>query len=202
MTKLRNILVTLSVASALILTGCYSNNCPLENVVLCNYKFLDAAGNPIQYTGSLTVSTLMPGYKTVYIYRKLGNVTVTKDRQDSTYIEQGYTETIAQHRNDTILLNNKSGASSISIPMSYFNGADTLVFAYSNISLRDTIKIQHDSYPHVELPECGTYRYHTLKSVAATDASIDHIEIANPYVNYEGQTNINIYFNGIVGGEE
>ena len=82
--------------------------------------------------------------------------------------------------------------------MSYFRDADTLVFSYGGILLKDTIKIQHDSYPHVELPECGTYRYHTLKSITATDAAIDHIEISNPFVNYEGKENIKIFFNGIV----
>jgi hypothetical protein len=62
----------------------------------------------------------------------------------------------------------------------------------------DTIKIEHISYPYVELPECGTYRYHTLKTITATDAAIDRIEIGNPQVNYEGEENIKIYFNGVV----
>ena len=51
----------------LMLAGCYSNNCPLENTVTCNYGFYDAAGTPITYVDTITVTTLKPGYKTVRI---------------------------------------------------------------------------------------------------------------------------------------
>lgn len=182
----------------LMLAGCYSNNCPLENTVTCNYGFYDSEGTAITYGDTITVTTLMPGYKTVYTYRKLGNVTVTKDYQDSALIHQGYTETVAMQRNDTILLNKQYDASSMKVPMSYFHDTDTLILSYRKISLKDTIKIRHSSYPHVELPECGTYRFHTLESVMATDAAIDHIEISDPKVNYDGAINVKIYFNGVV----
>ena len=183
---------------AILMFGCYSNNCPLNNIVTCNYYFYDVEGTPITYGDTITVTTLMPGHKTVYTYRKLGNPTVTRDYRDTILINQGYTESVSQQRNDTILINRLVGASSMEVPMSYFRDVDTLVFSYGGILLKDTIKIQHDSYPHVELPECGTYRYHTLKSITATDAAIDHIEISNPFVNYEGKENIKIFFNGIV----
>lgn len=181
----------------MLLAACYSNNCPLENTVTCNYAFYDSEGNAISYGDTITVTTLKPGYKTVYIYRKLGNLTVTKEERDEALIEQGYTETVTQQRRDTVLINQKYGASSIKVPMSYFHEEDTLVIAYKSISLRDTIKIRHSSFPHVELPECGTYRFHSLRNITATDAAIDHIEISNPTVNYDGNTNVKIYFNGV-----
>ena len=184
--------------AVMLLMGCYSNNCPLENTVTCNYGFYDSQGTAVTYADTITVTTLMPGYKTVYTYRKLGNPTVTKEEQDSALIHQGYTETISEQRNDTILVNKLANASSMKIPMSYFHDEDTLVFTYRRISLKDTIKIHHTSYPHVELPECGTYRFHTLQSITHTDAAIDHIEISEPKVNYDGATNIKIYFNGVV----
>lgn len=184
--------------ATMLLTGCYSNNCPLENTVTCNYGFYDAEGTEIVYGDTITVTTLKPGYKTVYTYRKLGNATVTKEVQDTALVHQGYTETQSQQRKDTVLLNNQYGKSSLKIPMSYFHECDTLVFAYKQILLKDTIKVEHSSFPHVELPECGTHRFHTLKAVSATDAAIDHVEISNPSVNYEGNINIKIYFNGVV----
>jgi len=187
-----------AVLTMLMLAGCYSNNCPLENTVTCNYGFYDAAGTPITYVDTITVTTLKPGYKTVYIYRKLGNVTVTKDYPDSTLTAQGYSETAVRQRKDTILRNKQYDISTLKVPMSFYHNADTLVFAYGRISLRDTLVIQHDSYPYVELPECGTYRFHTLKSITATDAAIDHVEIIQPKVNYDGETNVKIYFNGVV----
>lgn len=181
-----------------LLTGCYSNNCPLENNVTCNYGFYDAEGTPSVYNDTITVTTLLPGHKTVYTYRKLGSQTVIKDYQDKALVNLGYTETISQQRRDTILLNKIHSAAEMKLPMSFFNTCDTLILSYRRISLKDTIKIEHTSYPYVELPECGTYRYHTLKAVTATDAAIDRIEIGNPQVNYEGEENIKIYFNGVV----
>ena len=184
--------------AALLLVGCYSNNCPLENTVTCNYGFYDAEGTAISYIDTITVKTLMPGYKTVYTYRKLGNKTVTKDAPDTALVNQGYTETTSQQRKDTILLNQLLGASSMKVPMSYYHEEDTLILSYNMISRKDTIKIRHSSYPNVELPECGTYRFHHLLGITATDAAIDRIEICEPTVNYDGNTNVKIYFNGVV----
>lgn len=196
--NLNRTLACLCTLLAVLFVGCYSNNCPLNNTVTCNYSFYDAEGNAIIYTDTITVTTLKPGYKTVYVYRKLGEPTLTKDYQDTALVNQGYTETKLSQRNDTILLNRAYDQSKISIPMSYFNNVDTLVFSYGQISLKDTIKIYHESYPHVELPECGTYRFHSLQSINASDAAIDHIEISNPKVGYEGNENVKIYFNGVV----
>lgn len=185
-------------SAALLVAGCYSNNCPLETTVTCNYYFYDSEGTAVTYTDTITVSTLKPGYKTVYVYRKLGSNTVTKDYQDTALVDQGYTETAVRQRNDTILLNQQYNASSISLPMSYFNPVDTLIFSYGRISLKDTIYVHHDSYPYVDLPECGTHRFHTLTAVTATDAAIDHLEMGEPKVNYDGNENVRIYFNGVV----
>lgn len=192
------ILLFLCALVSVLFVGCYSNNCPLNNIVTCNYSFYDAEGNAIIYTDTITVTTLKPGYKTVYVYRKLGEPTVTKNYQDIELVNQGYTETKMSQRNDTVLLNRAYDQSNISIPMSYFNNVDTLVFSYGQIALKDTIKIYHASYPHVELPECGTYRFHTLRNIEASDAAIDHIEISNPQVGYEGNENVKIYFNGVI----
>ena len=189
--------ILVCIGALVLLVGCYSNNCPLNNTVTCNYSFYDAEGNEIVYTDYITVTTLKPGFKKVYVYSKYGETTQTKDYRDTVLVNQGYRETIREQRNDTVLLNKVLNASKISIPMSYFNSVDTLVFSYGQISLKDTIRIFHDSYPHVELPECGTYRFHTLKSVEASDAAIDHIEISNAKVGYEGHENVKIYFNGV-----
>ncbi len=190
-------LIALCSAIAVVLTSCSSNNCPLENTVLCNYYFYDMDGTPITYTQPITITTLMPGTQTWYVYRKLGYTTATLDHRDSTYINDGYSETLDVTRRDTILVNQSSTRSFVQVPMSYFNPADTLVFKYTNISRNDTIVVSHRSYAHVELPECGTHYFHQLTGISATDAAIDHIEISNPLVNYEGKENVKIYFNGV-----
>ena len=183
--------------TAAIMVACSSNNCPLENFVACNYGFYDEEGKAVTILDTITVKTLLPGNKTVYTYRKLGAMTVTKEVVDSSLINAGYTMKPEVVRRDTILLNRLSKASTFKLPMSYFNGEDTLVISYSSIALPDTIKITHDSYPYVELPECGSYRFHYITNVQTTDRHIDHIEISNPKVNYDGNENIKIYLNGI-----
>lgn len=183
-------------ATAAIMAACSSNNCPLENFVACNYGFYDQEGKSVTILDTVTVKTLLPGYKTVYTYRRLGYMTVTKERIDSSMIKAGYTMKPEVVRRDTILLNRLTKASTFKLPMSYFNAEDTLVISYSSIALADTIKVTHDSYPYVELPECGSYRFHYLRNVQSTDRHIDHVEISNPKVNYDGNENIKIYLNG------
>lgn len=176
--------------------ACSSNNCPLDNYVACNYYFYDSNGTPVTLLDTITVKTLRPGYKTVYIYRKFGAKQITLDTPNESLREQGYKETVTEQRRDTILINKLSKASSFQVPMSFFSSNDTLVISYSSIALPDTIKVTHDSYPHVELPECGSYRFHYLRNITSTDRNIDSISISNPQVNYEGNENVKIYLNG------
>ncbi len=182
----------------LVAWSCSSSNCPLESKVTCNYAFYDSEGNAVTYADPITVTTLLPGTKTVYVYRKLGYITETLDHRDESLIEDGYTESVSEVRRDTVLINRLSSAALLKVPMSYYNATDTLVFAYESLSARDTIYIHHDSYPYVELPECGTHRFHRLKDIRCSNtAAIDHVEIVNKTVNYEGKENVKIYFNGV-----
>ena len=186
------------IISLLLLSGCSASNCPLENTVTCNYGFYDSEGTAVTYNDTITVSTLLPGTKTVYIYRRLGYTTVTLDKQDSSYIKNGYNQSTAVVRRDTILLNRISGASTMSVPMKYFSDNDTIILSYASISNKDTLYVSHDSYSYVELPECGTQRFHTLTGLRSTYNGISGIEIVNPKVNYDGKENVKIYFNGTV----
>ena len=186
------------ILSVLLLSGCSASNCPLENTVTCNYGFYDSEGTAVTYNDTITVSTLLPGTKTVYIYRRLGYTTVTLDKQDSSYIKNGYNQSTAVVRRDTILLNRISGASTMSVPMKYFSDNDTIILSYASISNKDTLYVSHDSYSYVELPECGTQRFHTLTGLRSTYSGISGIEIVNPKVNYDGKENVKIYFNGTV----
>lgn len=199
MHKLRTVTLTLIIGFSVIsmlLAGCSSNNCPLESTVLCNFHFYDSEGTAISYGDTITVTTLLPGYKTVYIYRKFGMPTLTLDHPDQQLTESGYTMSQMETRKDSVLVNKLAGQSSMQVPLSYFNATDTLIVNYASISRNDTIYIGHNGYPYVDLPECGTHVFHKLSSISSTDAAIDHIEINKPDVNYEGNENIRIFFNG------
>ena len=190
------------ISSFFIFFSCSSNNCPLESTVTCNYGFYDTNGTPVSYNDTLTITTLLAGTKTQYTYQLFGHRTITSDVRIDSLLEQGYTETISEVRRDTILGNKLYGLATMKVPMGYFNTCDTIIIRYASISNRDTLYIQHVGYSNVDLPECGTHRFHTLTGIRATDAGIDHVEIANPTVNYTGNENIRIYFNGIAEEEE
>ncbi len=98
---------------------------------------------------------------------------------------------------DSIIINQLSGASSLKIPMSYFHTTDTLIMSYASLVRNDTVIVSHESYAHVDLPECGTKYFHRLKDIRSSSTGIDKIEIVNPVVDYEGRENIKIYFNGV-----
>ena len=186
----------LIISTLLLLYACSANNCPLESTVTCNYGFYDSEGVAIIYEDTITVRTLLPGMKTVYTYRKLGQRTVVLDYRDSVYIKNGYSETISEVRRDAVLANKVHDVSSMKVQMQYYSNIDTLIFDYSNISNKDTIILLHDSYSNVELPECGTHRFHHLKEARCTNYGLDHILINNPDVNYKGNENMKLYFNG------
>lgn len=195
--KLRSLGLMAAVTAILsVCTGaCSSSNCPLDNTVECNIGFYDMDGNATTLADELTVTTLLDGSTVVYIYRKLGEQTVTQSRRDSTLIAQGYTETVSTVRRDTVLLNKVTGASSISVPMSYYCECDTLIFKYASVSSADTVKIWHNNYPYVELPECGSYMFHNISGVSVTDISLDHSEVSKSKVDYEGLENVKLYLN-------
>lgn len=177
--------------------ACSSNNCPLNNVVTCNCYFYDSEGTAISYSDEITVKALLPGTQTTYTYRKPGQPTVVTNTRVDSLLEQGYVETIGISRKDTVLVNKAAGKSYLNLPMSYFTQCDTIMFSYAGISGTDTLYISHDNYPYVGLPECGSYMFHTITNVRnANNSGIDHVEIANPKVDYEGKENIKIYFYG------
>lgn len=196
-TTLPRLLPLLLPLAGLLLGGCDASNCPLESTVTCNYGFYDSDGQAVTYNDTITVTTLLPGYRTQYTYRMMGQQPRTRYERDTALVNAGWTETSAVVRRDTTLLNRLTGASSMQVPMSYFNAEDTLVLTYTGLSLRDTIYVSHDSYSNVDLPECGTHRFHQLKDLRCnTHVAIDHLEISSQEVNYEGLENIKIYFYG------
>lgn len=193
---LKKLFSYLILITSLCTLSCSSNNCPLDNVVTCNYHFYDSEGNPIKHPDYLTIKTLKPGYKKQYIYRKLGESTIVSDEQLVSYIENGYTESITEVRKDTILVNKSQNRDKVGVPMSFTNTSDTLLLQYGSILHPDTIIVEHLPHPYVEIPECGSYMFHSLKSVYSTELGIDSIEIVNHNVDFEGKENIRIYFNG------
>ena len=173
--------------------ACSTVTCPMDTIVKCNYTFYNTNGEAAALADTLNVTIQKTAY--LYSYHKDGFKDTTFTKPVKAFTDNGYTETVSTYRKDTTLVNKLVNGTKMSLAMSYYNKVDTLVLHYGLIYLPDTIYVSHDSYTHVETPECGSYRFHRLTDVRCTDRGIDHIEITNPTVNYEGEENIRIYFN-------
>jgi len=165
--------------------------------VTCNYGFYDSEGKSVTYGDTITVTTLLQGFRLQYTYRRLGYQSQTRYERDSSLLNAGWTETVAEVRRDTTLMNRLVGVSSMKLPMMYFSTEDTLIFSYASIRNKDTLYVSHEGYSNVDLPECGTHRFHHLNGVRCnTNAAIDHVEIVESEVNYKGAENIKVFFYG------
>lgn len=78
---------------------------------------------------------------------------------------------------DSVLVNQKQGATGIELPMSYWNEEDTLVLRIqgSGYTMEDTIWIKKNNIPHFESPDCPTKMFHLITDVNSTHTFIDSL---------------------------
>ena len=132
----------------------------------------------------------------------LNNVVVCKyafysaDGQNVTVLD---TLTVTTEGSDSILYNRGSNVSSLSLPMSHWQEADTLNFYFYNAESQTTqkvvIRVKKTNTQHFEAPDCPTTMFHELQSIDFDSPTqcVDSIVISNTAVNYESQENIKIY---------
>jgi hypothetical protein len=104
---------------------------------------------------------------------------------------------------DTTILNRAIGIASITLPLSYVQNEDTLLFKFRTKSgqVCDTVCISHTNIPHFASLDCGTSIFHEIKDVrinrrtatAEFPTVIDSITIANSKVNYDETENFKVY---------
>lgn len=97
-----------------------------------------------------------------------------------------------------LLLNRATGVTVFSLPVSYQNPEDTLIFCVSDTShvvTLDTVFLQKTDTPHFESVDCSPHFFHHLTGVRFTRRGIDSIVISNPSVTYDQTvTHIQLYF--------
>ena len=93
---------------------------------------------------------------------------------------------------DTIIFNLGIGVSKITLPISYQQPEDVLVFHFDNsnkdLHVVDTVWLKKDDYPHFESVDCSATYFHTITGLRYTCNNIDSIVINNPSVTYDSQT--------------
>ena len=116
---------------------------------------------------------------------------------DSVVVDEVITvSTTRDELEDSVRLNQFTGKSTFSIPMSYTQREDVLFFEVTgdNYSYIDTVVVEKESHPHFESVDCHPIFFHTLKKVTTTHHAIDSITIHNKNVSYDSHTaNLHIY---------
>ncbi len=108
------------------------------------------------------------------------------------------TLTVTAVGTDSVLFNSGVSVQSLSLPMSYWQDADTL-----NITFRDTLstdytitlRIEKTNQPHYESPDCPTTMFHEIKSLTLLTENpvVDSVVMASPMVNFKKLENVKIY---------
>ncbi len=106
------------------------------------------------------------------------------------------TLTITAQGTDSILYNRGVNTSTVDVPMSYFNDADTLTFIiygedYYSVS---TIYVSKTNTQHFESPDCPTSMFHYITDVTFDSNVIDSVVMVRPEVDYMQDENIKVYF--------
>ena len=94
---------------------------------------------------------------------------------------------------DSLFINHITDADEISLPMSYTQDIDTVIFLYED-GMRDSLYITHSNEPYYQSMECGTLMFHSISEVEHTGVWMEKAAIKNKKVNFKGNENIKIYF--------
>lgn len=99
---------------------------------------------------------------------------------------------------DTVILNDLQTVDSFELPMSYSNNVDELKFVFTDTAgtqTTDLVTLTKSNLAHFENVDCAPAFFHTITAVSATNNVIDHIDINNPNVDFDGnKKNLYIYF--------
>ena len=166
----------------LIVVGCTSIDCPLNNSVYSCYGLYKANGTADTLHDTLTIFTLQhtPEQDPVLINldTKVSALKVAmsyNSPQDVLYfLMQG-----ARTYNDTVIVDNDTTVN---------------VVTYS-IQKTDTVTVDKTDEMHFESVDCNPSFFHTISRVTHTHNVIDSIVINNPKVDYDTQReHFRIYF--------
>ena len=104
------------------------------------------------------------------------------------------TVSVVRAKGDSIVLNRKLGASSLTFPLGYVNACDTFIFHFHRMDVNDSVFIRHDNHPYFISLDCGTAMFHTITGVDCTHRLMNSAQITHPEVNYDAQENIQLMF--------
>lgn len=96
---------------------------------------------------------------------------------------------------DSVLLNRKTKASKMELPMSYTLPCDTFVLCVAGEDYRmfDTMWVEKQNIPHFESQDCPTAMFHEITSIRSTNNFIDSLRLKYTNVGYLKYEHIQIH---------
>lgn len=89
---------------------------------------------------------------------------------------------------DTVILNRLIATDHFTLPVSYTQAEDVLLFQFTDTAgtkLIDTVRIEKENTPHFEAVDCSPNYFHTITAIKTTHNKIDSLTINNPSVDYD-----------------
>ena len=151
------------ILTAIVLTGCFSIDCPVKNLVYTNYELKKADGTP----DTLKTDTLW-----IFIKRAGEDTLTTRVNALCGYTATGFSLDISYTQPEDEF---------------YMMLRDTADHEWI-----DTFRIKKENYPHFESVDCKAAYFHDLTATATTHHAIDSITIHHSHVDYE-ITNTHLY---------
>lgn len=184
--------LVLWIALCIGMVGCESNDCMLSSESYCSMSFVNEQGKGVQLLDTISVITNLNEYNKSYVYYNDTDTITSKTPIDS-LLEKGYLQSVVTKRKQYVLLNQKSGADKLELPLSFTAVRDTFFLRYS-ARLADTIWVEHQNLPYFSSMDCGTVMHYKLTEIASTHHLIDSIQIVNSEVTNTLKENVKIYY--------
>lgn len=105
--------------------------------------------------------------------------------------------TVTAFDTDSVLINQESQVSSMSLPVDETRDSTVYVFAYTstdNIVSHDTLRIYYKRTPIFISMECGNAIYCDINEAKHTENQLKRVEIVNNQIKETDAHNINLYF--------
>lgn len=123
---------------------------------------------------------------TMNFYASAGNAVMLNDELTVSVVRRG---------NDSIVLNRKSSATGVSVPLGYAHECDTIVLRFGLNNIVDSVFLHHTNQPYFISLDCGTAMFHTLTDADCTHNVLQSVIVTQPEINYDALENIQLVFN-------
>lgn len=98
---------------------------------------------------------------------------------------------------DSVLLNRATRTAELTLPMSYWQEADTLCLTLygDDYETDDYLVVKKTNTEHYESPDCPATMFHVVTGVGFRSpyGTVDSVVVVKPTVNYDPQENLRIY---------